>query len=70
MDGLALFVIVAIVGQLGLLIWVKYRAPFKAADLAKRRADLVEAAADRQCQHGLTHESKLGHPQKGVVDAD
>jgi hypothetical protein len=70
MDWLALFVIVAIVGQLGLLIWVKYRAPHKAADLAKRRADLVEAAADRQLVTSERHEPKLGHTQKGVVDAD
>jgi hypothetical protein len=70
MDWLALFVIVAIVGQLALILWTRLRVTRSSAQLAKDRADLVEAAADRQLVTPERHEPKLGHTQKGVVDAD
>lgn len=47
MDWLAVFVAVAVVGQLCLPLIGKYRNTLRQS-MAKRRADLLEAAADRQ----------------------
>lgn len=58
MDWLAVFVIVAIVGQLCLPLVGAYRNG-RARSMAKRRADLLEAAADRQLVKFLRDENKL-----------
>jgi hypothetical protein len=47
MDWLLVFVVVAVVGQLCLPLIGAYRNT-RATSVAKRRADLLEAAADRQ----------------------
>jgi hypothetical protein len=47
MDWLLVFVVVAVVGQLCLPMVGAYRNA-RARAMAKRRADLLEAAADRQ----------------------
>jgi hypothetical protein len=58
MDWLAVFVIVAIVGQLCLPLVGAY-SNARARAMAKRRADLLEAAADRQAVVTLSHPAKL-----------
>ena len=58
MDWLAVFVIVAIVGQLCLPLVGAYRNA-RALAMAKRRADLLEAAADRQIVKFYSSANKL-----------
>jgi hypothetical protein len=66
MDWLFAFVLVAIAGQFGVIVWLKWRAARRTADLPQARARLVEAAADQQLQTQAQHTPKLG--SKGVVD--
>jgi type II secretory pathway pseudopilin PulG len=70
MDWLALFVIVAIVGQLALILWLRSRHTLDARQLAQQRARLLEDAAHQQAVTFDIHKTKLGHTEKGVVDAD
>jgi hypothetical protein len=58
MDWLAVFVIVVIVGQLCLPLVGAYRQR-RARAVAKRRADLLEAAADRQIVKFPSNANKL-----------
>jgi hypothetical protein len=53
MDWLAVFVVCAIVVQLCLPLVGAYRNN-RRQSMAKRRADLLEAAADRQCSKNLS----------------
>ena len=69
MDWLAVFVIVAVVGQLCLPLLGAYRNG-RAREMAKRRADLVEAAADRQAVATSSQFAKLDTQQKGVGSDD
>jgi Tfp pilus assembly protein PilE len=59
MDWLAAFVVVAVVGQLCLPLVGAYRNA-RARAMAKRRADLLEAAADRQEVTYSTMTAKVG----------
>lgn len=65
---LALCVTVAVVGQLLLILWGNHFREVDARQLAKRRADLLEAAADRQLVADLSRTAKLDGKNKGVGD--
>lgn len=65
---LAILVAVAVIGQLALIMWLRHRA---SPDLTRVKiARLLEDAADRQCQHGLTQSAKLDAQQKGLGSDD
>jgi hypothetical protein len=58
MDWLLVFVVVAVVGQLCLPLVGAY-SNARARAMAKRRADLLEAAADRQIVKFYSNADKL-----------
>jgi hypothetical protein len=66
MDGLMIFVGLAIAAQLALPLIGRWSARKNALCLAKARAHLVEDAADRQLQTHTQHTPKLD--SKGAGD--
>ncbi len=64
MDWLAVFVVVAVVAQLCLPLVSAWERR-SSARLAKRRADLLEAAADQQAVATFSQTAKLGSKGAG-----
>jgi hypothetical protein len=60
MDGLMIFVGLAIAAQLALPLIGRWSARRSANRLAKARAHLLETAADRQLVTAQQHRAKLG----------
>lgn len=67
MDWLLVFVVVAVVGQLCLPLVGAWRRKVDRRQLAERRADLLEAAADQQLVAIQPRTAKLNENQKGVA---
>lgn len=66
MDWLMVFVILAIVGQFAVIKFLQMKQAKSAAfDRAKARADLLEAAADRQIVSTSSQNSKISAQEKG-----
>lgn len=63
---LAILVIAAIVGQAGLIIWLRHRHTLDARQVAEARAHLLEDAADRQLVATNAHTAKLSENNKGL----
>lgn len=70
MSGLAIFVLVAIVGQIGFVLWARRNAnrftESSRQQARQERARLLEDAADRQCVVFHTTTAKLDAQEKGV----
>jgi hypothetical protein len=70
MDWLMVFVILAIVGQFVVIKFLQMKqAKIAAFDRSKARADLLEAAADRQIVSTSSQNSKISAQEKGACDA-
>lgn len=65
---LAILVIVAIVGQAGLIIWLRHRHTLDARQVAEARARLLETAAEQQLVATKSHTAKLSENTKGLGD--
>lgn len=56
---LAVLVAVSVIGQAGLILWCQWRTDARNKQVAKARADLLEAAADRQLHTNCSLLAKL-----------